>query len=126
MENAPTAIIIEDDPTLTTICDRALTSSGFNTTIVVDGKVAIEHINEVRPNLVLLDLHLPHVSGEAILKHIRLDSHLKETQVIIISADAVLAKFLQHDADLVLNKPVSYHQLRRLSQRLHSTYTNSA
>lgn len=83
-----------------------------------DGRLALERLAEVVPNLVVLDLHLPYVSGVDILHQIRADERLADTQVFITTADPLIAESLRFEADLVLLKPVSFHQLRNLSSRL--------
>jgi CheY-like chemotaxis protein len=74
------------------------------------------------PALVVLDLHLPHVSGKTLLRQIRADERLRETRVILTTADALMAAHLDEEADVVLLKPVSVTQLRDLATRLRPGY----
>jgi CheY-like chemotaxis protein len=67
---------------------------------------------------VVLDLHLPHLSGRDILDEIRHDERLTSTRVIVATADPRMAEILDEQADLVLIKPISFGQLRDLSARL--------
>lgn len=114
------ALIIEDDTDLVTIFAGALRAAGFETHTVEDGKMALSQLAAVLPEVVVLDLHLPNVSGVEILEHIRSSARLMGTFVILTTADARLADMLQGQADLVLIKPVSFGQLRDLASRLHS------
>jgi CheY-like chemotaxis protein len=68
--------------------------------------------------IIVLDLHLPHVSGKEILKQIQADERLKNTRVIVATADARTGEMLHKTADLVLLKPVSINQLIGLANRL--------
>ena len=68
--------------------------------------------------MVVLDLHLPNVSGKDILKAIRNDTRLSKTRVIIVSADAFQSEYLSEEVDLVLIKPVGFNQLREMASRL--------
>ena len=68
----------------------------------------------------MLDLHLPHVSGPDILRHIRVDARLTETRVIVATAHARIAESIRREADLVLLKPISFSQLRDLAAILES------
>ena len=68
--------------------------------------------------MVVLDLHLPHVSGKDILRHIRSTPHLTDTRVMVATADPHTADFLRNDANLVLIKPISFTQMRELAIRL--------
>ena len=112
------ALIIEDDPDLSTIFAEALRGAEFETEIVRDGYSALDRLATIVPSVVVLDLHLPQVSGKDILQQIRDDSRLTETKVILATADASMADSLESKADLVLLKPISFGQLRNLAARL--------
>jgi DNA-binding response OmpR family regulator len=73
------------------------------------------------PEIVLLDLNLPGVSGKDLLTYIRSEERLAKTRVILTTADDRQAETLNNDADIVLLKPVSPMQLRELTLRLSST-----
>ncbi len=118
MTNNPLALIIEDDADLASIFAEALEAAQFKTEIIADGVVAQERLKEVVPQLVVLDIHLPHVSGEIILQQIRSTPLLAGVKVLIASADPIMAEMLSPESDLVLLKPVSFSQLRDLAQRL--------
>jgi two-component system, OmpR family, response regulator len=112
------AFIIEDDPSLASIFAKALSEAGFEVQTAADGRLGLDLLATTTPHVVILDLHLPLISGEQLLRHIRTAGHLRQTQVVIVSADAVLAGWLHNQADFVLTKPVSYNHLRTLSTRL--------
>jgi len=116
----PFALIIEDDIDLATIFAQALRAAGFETEIVLDGAKARAKLSAKEPDVVVLDLHLPHVSGQKLLEEIRNNERLSDTQVIIATADPRLAEQLQNQADLALVKPISFRQLRDLAQRLQA------
>jgi DNA-binding response OmpR family regulator len=116
----PLALIIEDDIDLASIFSDALQAAEFRTEIIIDGAVAERRLKEVVPQLVVLDLHLPHVSGELLLRQIRSTPVLAGVKVVIASADPITADLLSAESDLVLVKPVSFGQLRDLAQRLRS------
>lgn len=116
--NKPLALVIEDDDDLSEIFSMSLRGGGFETEIIRDGQIAIDRLAGVPPTIVILDLHLPHVTGPTILEHIRADSRFAKTSVIVTTADARLADELRGKADLVLIKPVSVEQLRELSKRM--------
>ena len=115
------ALIVEDDQDLAIIFARALQEAGFETQIVQAGDTALMWLSSTTPDVVVLDLHLPRVSGEDILHQIRADPRLAGIKVIIATADPQLAKVLQEEADLVLIKPIGFNQLRDLAARLGFT-----
>lgn len=121
MTDYPLALIIEDDVDLASIFAEALQAAQFKTEIIPDGAVAQSRLQEIVPQLVVLDLHLPHVSGEALLRQIRSTPALAKLKVVIASADPITADMLSPESDLVLVKPISFSQLRDLAQRLKAT-----
>ena len=116
--NKPLALIVEDEKDLSDIFAEALQHADFNTEAVRDGQTAVNRLGEIVPDLVLLDLHLPNVAGTDILRQIRQDPRLDQTQVIVVTADARSAEFLRTEAELVLVKPVRFSQLRDLASRI--------
>lgn len=115
--NQRLALIIEDDVDLSIIFSESLKAAGFEAEIIRDGALAAERLSCTLPEIVVLDLHLPNVSGEDLLTQIRGDARLTGTRVIICTADPRMADPLQDVADLVLIKPVVFSQLRDLAKR---------
>lgn len=112
------ALIIEDDEDLALIFAEALQAAGYEVETIADGLKAQQRLDEVTPYLVLLDMHLPHLSGAALLDKIRTDQRLCEAKVIITTADARMAETYGDRADFVMIKPISFVQLRDLTTRL--------
>jgi two-component system, cell cycle response regulator DivK len=119
----PCALIVEDDEKLAVIFTQALKQAAFETETIRNGREALARLSELMPAVVVLDLHLPEVSGGTILESIRQDPRLAKTQVILTTADAALADVYEAQADLVLIKPVSFSQLRDLASRLREHLT---
>jgi two-component system cell cycle response regulator DivK len=119
----PVALVIEDDDKLSLLYAEALRQAHFKPVVVLDGADAVAQITARVPALIILDLHLPHVSGSQILQQIRQDGTLATIHLIIITADAVQAEAMQDEADLILVKPISILQLRDLARRIRSTLT---
>jgi DNA-binding response OmpR family regulator len=120
------ALVIEDHEDHTIIFNNAFKMAGFETEVVTDGAVAQQRLSELIPAVVVLDLHLPNVSGEALLHQVRADERLADTKVIVVTADESLADKLIEGADLVLIKPVSFSHLRDLAQRFRASIDSSA
>ena len=117
----PLALVIEDDYDAAVIMQEALQAADFQVQVAHDGQTALRHLAETVPRLVALDLHLPHVAGNTILKQIRADERFKQTRVMLITADDRLAQIAEQDADLVLLKPVTFTQLQQLAARLRNS-----
>jgi two-component system cell cycle response regulator DivK len=114
-------LIIEDDEDLANIFAEALHGVGFDVEHVANGKAAQERIrdkNKAVPYLILLDMHLPHVSGAELLLEMKGDERFASTTIIITTADARMGETYGDQADFVLIKPISFVQLRDLTARL--------
>lgn len=114
------ALIIEDDEDLANIFAVALRGVEFEVEHVADGKKAQERLlNGTPPYLILLDMHLPHISGGELLTNIlKKDERFEKTTVIITTADARMGDAYRDQVDFVLIKPISFVQLRDLTKRL--------
>jgi CheY-like chemotaxis protein len=114
------ALIIEDDEDLASIFAEALRGVGFEVELVADGEVAQERLkNGPPPFLILLDMHLPHISGADLLTNIiKKDEQFARTIVIITTADARMGEAYNEQVDFVMIKPISFVQLRDLTSRL--------
>ncbi|MEZ0395488.1 MAG: response regulator [Anaerolineales bacterium] len=112
-------LVVEDDMDLAIIFSEALQAAGFQVETARDGQTARNLLLTTEPKVVILDLHLPVVDGPSLFEQIRADPRLKETIVVVATADARLAEAYQDQADFVLVKPISFTQLRDLTQRLH-------
>ena len=104
------ALVIEDNVDQAEILAKSLQIAGFKTETINDGNAAVSRLGAVVPDLVVLDLHLPGVSGTGILLKIRADARLAHTRVIVVSVEPETAGFLQDEADLVLVKPIDFVQ----------------
>ena len=112
------AMVVEDDDKLAFIFTEALKQAGFSVHTARDGQEALSIIDSMLPILVVLDLHLPHVSGVSVLEHIRKNPQMSESWVVITTADPVMADSMRDQADFILVKPISFIQLRDLARRL--------
>ncbi len=117
MDEKPLALVIEDNEDQSWVFATALQQAGYATEAVRDGLTALKRLSELTPNIVVLDLHLPQISGEDLLRKIRGDRRLANMRVILATADALKAEELQSQADLVLLKPISFTQLSLLAGR---------
>lgn len=119
----PLAFIVEDDERLAAIFTQAVQMAGFETRTIRNGRAALAALDTLVPQMMVLDVHLPEVSGDKILHFIRQEARLQHIRVILATADAAMADALQDQGDLVLVKPISFSQLRELAGRLKADLT---
>ena len=117
MNKKPLAYIVEDNHDTVIIFRGALELAGYEVEAAYDGAVAKKYLTETVPDLIVLDLHIPNVSGDVVLQQIRSDERLKETRVFLATADANMAAQLRDQAELVLLKPIGFSQLKELAER---------
>jgi CheY-like chemotaxis protein len=122
MGKKPLAYIIEDNEDTVTIFRGALELAGYDVEVAYDGAVAQKYLGENVPDLIILDLHIPNVSGDIVLQQIRSDDRLKDTRVFVATADANMAAQLRDQAELVLLKPIGFSQLKDLAKRFRPDY----
>ena len=80
-----TILIIEDDPFILDIYTTKLRESGFSVETSLDGKNCIDKVQEIKPDLILLDLVLPNVDGWEIIEQIKAMEEFKDLPIIILS-----------------------------------------
>ena len=78
-------LIVDDDQSLATIISVALEKEGFTTVVSYSGKDGLEKTKSEMPNLVLLDQVLPDISGNQVLKEIKIDEKTKAIPVLMLS-----------------------------------------
>ncbi|MEM7348045.1 MAG: response regulator [Chloroflexota bacterium] len=115
----PLTLIIEDDPHQAEVCVVTLQHAKYNTEVIPDGQLALDRLSNTSPDLVIVDLHMPSVSGLSILEYIQGDRRLSQTKTILITADAEHARRCQLRVDAILVKPFSISELLAIAKQLH-------
>jgi DNA-binding response OmpR family regulator len=77
-------LLVEDDKFLRDICRTKLVKEGFNVHEAMDGEQALQDIEKVKPDIVLLDIILPNIDGYQVLTEIRAKTDAKISKVPII------------------------------------------
>ena len=85
MISVKTILFVENDPVSQTMYQKRLEREGFHLECAQDGQAALDILSERAPDLVLLDLMLPKVSGADVLKYMNADPRLTTVPVIIFS-----------------------------------------
>lgn len=118
-----TILIVEDEAELQAYLKESLEDNGFLIQTAPDGIKALKMISESQPELVLLDLGLPNMSGESVCLEIR--KKYPDLKVIILSArnDTLdIVKGLNLGADDYITKPFTLEELMaRIKARLRSS-----
>jgi two-component system response regulator RegX3 len=112
MERAVTRVlVVEDEPSYVEALRLALGAEGFEVDAALDGHSGLERFRAGRPEVILLDLMLPGLSGLDVLREIR---RLSDLPVIVVSAkgaEADIVSALELGADDYMTKPYSAREL---------------
>jgi phosphoribosyl 1,2-cyclic phosphodiesterase/CheY-like chemotaxis protein len=114
-------LVVDDDPDLLALRKLRLQAEGYEVAQVSDGAVALETMAAVEPDLVILDLLMPNVSGETLLKQIREDPAYERVKIIVSSAknfESDHRMCLELGADAYLAKPVDHNALNATIRKL--------
>lgn len=79
-------MLIDDDSSILTVLSIILEDMNYETVAVTDSRTAVRVLNQVKPELVVLDLVMPYVDGAQILEEMKKDKLLAKIPVIIVSA----------------------------------------
>ncbi len=132
--NKPLILVVEDDRSVNNLITTILKTQGYRYLTAVNGATAVMEASSHNPEIMLLDLGLPDVSGVEVIKKIRSWSNMP---IIVISArteDKDKIEALDAGADDYLTKPFSVDELlarlraitRRLPVLLNQTMTENA
>jgi DNA-binding response OmpR family regulator len=105
-------LVVEDDAALGLFLQKGLKLEGHEVSWVGDGEAALEHVQQNRPDLVVLDLSLPKKDGVEVLEGMR--GSFDGTAVLVLTGRSMVderVKCLNLGADDCLLKPFSFHEL---------------
>jgi DNA-binding response OmpR family regulator len=105
------ALIVDDDLVLADVVSFTLRRAGFEVSLAHDGKAAIEIFNTDTPNIVILDLQLPHLDGLEVCRMIRASSKVPIIMLSVRDRDEDVIHGLELGADDYITKPFSPAQL---------------
>ena len=112
MNSNKTVLICDDDEGILDLVSIILEGSGFQTVCVQNSLEVFKQISKENPDLIFLDLWMPQLSGDQVLKAIREDSETSEIPVIVMSASRDGAQIArQAGADDFLAKPFDIDEL---------------
>lgn len=108
MGNRPTILVVDDSPYMRRIITRVLEQAGYNVESVADGQSALEAIASGRPDLVVLDVMMPGLTGHEVCARIRANPLTATIPVILLTAmDQIHERVvgLKAGADDYITKP---------------------
>jgi two-component system phosphate regulon response regulator PhoB len=107
-------LVVDDEPDITALVAYHLAKAGYRVSTAANGTDALRSAREERPDVVVLDLMLPGLSGYEVLQELRKREETRDVGVILLTArreEADRIRGLSLGADDYLTKPFSPHEL---------------
>jgi two-component system alkaline phosphatase synthesis response regulator PhoP len=109
-------MVVDDEPDILLTVKVNLELSGFRVVPISSGEDALDALGQARPDLLVLDIRLPGISGWDVLRTIRDDPDLRDLPVVVLSAHASpgsLTRAEQLGAEAYVTKPFAPEELSR-------------
>jgi PAS domain S-box-containing protein len=125
LKNGAVVLYIEDNPSNVHLIEHVLARRpGVKLLTTMQGRLGLALASEHRPGLILLDLHLPDISGTEVLRQLQDEPRTRGIRVVVLSADASpgqARQLLDAGAHAYLTKPIDVREfLRVLDQTLEN------
>ena len=106
-------LVVDDEPDVLKMVIFRLKKLDCEIHVAVDGREAWEKAQQIKPDLILLDLRLPFMDGTEVCRRVKADAGLKHIPVILLSAsaDALAERATPCNADTYLLKPFDTDEL---------------
>jgi DNA-binding response OmpR family regulator len=114
-------LVVDDDPLIAGMLRLVLEGEGYEVREAPDGRAALDSVRDDAPDVMVLDMMMPHVDGYGVLSALRDDSLGAGTRVVMLtccSQEEDVSKCLELGADDYLTKPVDVDFLLRTVQDL--------
>jgi DNA-binding response OmpR family regulator len=112
-------LIVDDEPTYSYALVEILRADGYKVQLVTSGDKALDVMNELSPDLLLVDIVMPAMNGKTLISELRSTSAWVDLPIIVVSARTMpedRAAALEAGADYFLPKPFSRQELRAVIQ----------
>jgi len=119
----PRILVVDDDPTVVEVLTRYLDREGFDVRSAADGSAAVEAAAQDLPDLILLDLMLPEMSGLDVFRRVRLMGRVPVIMLTALGEEEDRVGGLEVGADDYVTKPFSP---REVTARVKSVLNRSA
>ena len=120
MTEPKTVLIVEDEPDAAELFAEMMRVNGFRVIKSYSSTPAITMLATEHPDVVILDLMMPDVSGLEVLRFMRREPDYKEIPVIVVSAKSMPADIkdgMEAGASVYLTKPVGYLDLKQAVEK---------
>ncbi len=120
-EQVATVLLVEDTEDNRLMMRRLLEMSGYRVVEAINGVEAVEIANQIRPEIILMDLSLPFIDGLAATRQIRSLPGFSKVPIIAVSAHDTAdfhSEALDAGCNAYITKPIDYSELEDVVNRL--------
>ena len=121
MDSQKTVMIIEDEPDAAEMFAEMMRVNGYRVLKMFSSAPAIPMIAQEKPDVILLDIMMPDISGLEVLRFIRREPELMSIPVVIVSAKSMPSDIrtgLDAGASVYLTKPVGFLDLKKAVEQV--------
>ena len=107
-------LIVEDNPQSMRLIEMTLRAKGYTLLMATDGEEALDMAMRERPDLIIMDMQLPKVSGLEVTRKLRNTPAFSHTPIIAITAYAMKGdeeRVIESGCDAYLSKPINTREL---------------
>ncbi len=105
-----TVLVVDDERAIVKLIEANLRLENFQVITAMDGLQALQQVKEKKPDLIILDIMMPHMDGWQVLQRVRQDDELRDIPVVVLTArtgDADIIRGWELGADEYITKPFS-------------------
>ena len=121
MDSQKTVMIIEDEPDAAEMFAEMMRVNGFRVLKMFSSAPAIPMITQEKPDVIILDIMMPDISGLEVLRYMRREPELLSIPVIVVSAKSMPSDIrtgLEAGASMYLTKPVGFLDLKQAVEKV--------
>lgn len=119
--NPKTVMIIEDEADAAELFAEMMRVNGFRVIKMFSSAPAIPIISQEKPDVILLDIMMPDISGLEVLRYMRREPELAKIPVIVVSAKSMPSDIkvgIEAGASIYLTKPVGFQDLKQAVEKV--------
>ncbi len=108
-------LVVDDDPSVLALLEQYLKRSGYSPVTAASGTEALDRARSEEPDLILLDIMLPDISGHDVCERLRNDRQVRQIPIVMMTAHGdreTVVRCLENGADDFIRKPIDLAELR--------------
>lgn len=110
------ALVVEDDKGLRTVYRHVLADMDYEILEAADGETALSLLRDHSPDILFLDIWLPHINGTELLDFIYEAPHLQDLQIVIVSSNKAFEQYALDESRVKFaQKPIRPAQIREFA-----------